>query len=78
MKPWMVPFVLGVLILGLSSSLVAGSSVQLVGAGLIGNPVPGKTITSPSDFGFAVTANGGPFVCSMVGPLTGGFRVSRS
>jgi len=48
MKPWILPVLLGALILGLSSSLVAGSSVQLVGAGLIGNPVPGKTITSPS------------------------------
>ena len=25
-------------------------------------------------FGFAVTANGGTFVCSMAGPLTGGFK----
>ena len=36
MKPWILPVLLGALILGLSSSLVAGSSVQLVGAGLIG------------------------------------------
>ncbi|MBI2200838.1 MAG: hypothetical protein HYU43_02740 [Armatimonadetes bacterium] len=48
--------------------------VQLVGAGLIGNPIAGKTINSPSDFGFAVTATGGTFVCSMAGPLTGGFK----
>jgi hypothetical protein len=39
--------------------------MQLVGAGLIGDPVPGKTIHSPSDFGLAVTADGGTFVCSM-------------
>jgi len=48
-------------------------SQQLVGAGLIGDPVPGKTIHSPSDFGLAVTADGGTFVCSMAGPLTGNF-----
>ena len=47
---------------------------QLVGAGLIGGPIPGKTIDSPSDFGFAVTRDGGTFVCSMAGPLTGGFK----
>ncbi len=48
--------------------------VRLVGAGLIGTPLPGKTIDSPSDFGFAVSAEGGSFVCSMAGPLTGGFK----
>jgi len=48
--------------------------MQVVGAGLIGRPVPGKTIDSPSDFGFAVTREGGTFVCSMAGPLTGGFK----
>lgn len=47
---------------------------QLIGAGLIGSPVPGKTINSPSDIGFAVTPDGGTFVCSMAGPLTGGFK----
>lgn len=52
----------------------AASTVQLVGAGLIGSPIPGKTINSPSDFGFAVTASGGTFLCSMAGPLTGGFK----
>ena len=45
-----------------------------MGAGLIGGPIPGKTINSPSDFGFAVTSEGGTFVCSMAGPLTGGFK----
>jgi hypothetical protein len=48
--------------------------MQLVGGGLIGSPIPGKTIDSPSDFGFAVTPDGGTFVCSMAGPLTGGFK----
>jgi hypothetical protein len=47
--------------------------MQLVGGGLIEEPISGKTIKSPSDFGFAVTPGGGTFVCSMAGPLTGGF-----
>jgi hypothetical protein len=69
---------LGVLVL--SVLLFAGplspgraSSMQLVGGGLIGSPIKGKTIDSPSDFGFAVTSAGGTFLCSMAGPLTGGF-----
>ena len=52
----------------------ASSTVQVVGGGLIGSPISGKTINSPSDFGFAATADGGTFVCSMAGPLTGGFK----
>jgi len=48
--------------------------MQVVGAGLIGRPIMQKTIPSPSDFGFAVTPDGGTFVCSMAGPLTGGFK----
>jgi len=66
--------------LALGALMVAGqtpsslaSSMQLVGGGLIGGPITGKTINSPSDFGFAVTPDGGTFVCSMAGPLTGGF-----
>lgn len=55
-------------------SAATAPPVQLVGGGLIGNPIAGKTINSPSDFGFAVTATGGTFVCSMAGPLTGGFK----
>ncbi len=47
---------------------------QLVGGGLIDRSIPGRTIDSPSDFGFAVTSEGGTFVCSMAGPLTGGFK----
>lgn len=47
---------------------------QLVGGALIGDPIPGKTISSSSDVGFAVAADGGTFVCSMAGPLTGGFK----
>lgn len=57
-----------------ASSTAATTSVQLVGAGLIGGPIAGKTINSPSDFGFAATASGGTFLCSMAGPLTGGFK----
>ncbi|MGQ0551404.1 MAG: hypothetical protein ACT4PY_17225 [Armatimonadota bacterium] len=54
--------------------LGAAPMTQLVGAGLIGAPISGKTIDSASDFGFAVTRDGGTFVCSMAGPLTGGFK----
>ncbi len=62
------------LLLAGASPSGAASALQLVGAGLIGSPIPGKTINSPSDFGFAVTPEGGTFVCSMAGPLTGGFK----
>jgi hypothetical protein len=62
----------GILLLtGLPTSGVPSS--QLMGGGLIGAPIQGKTINSPSDFGLAVTADGGTFVCSMAGPLTGNF-----
>jgi hypothetical protein len=47
---------------------------QIAGSGRIHDPLPGVTIPSPSDFGFAVDANGGTFVCSMFGPGTGGFK----
>ena len=69
-----VVLVVGVLLLAGSSPSGAASMMQVVGAGLIGRPIPGKTIDSPSDFGFAVTSEGGTFVCSMAGPLTGGFK----
>ncbi len=69
-----VVLVVGVFLLAGSSHSGAASMMQVVGAGLIGRPVPGKTIDSPSDFGFAVTSEGGTFVCSMAGPLTGGFK----
>jgi hypothetical protein len=52
----------------------AAAQGQLVGGALIGDPIPGKTIPSTSDVGFAVTSDGGTFVCSMAGPLTGGFK----
>lgn len=65
----------------LANLLLAGTrpaatapSTQLVGAGLISHPIKGKTISSASDFGFAVNAAGGTFLCSMAGPLTGGFK----
>jgi hypothetical protein len=65
----------GIILFFMSSFPVrAASSIQLVGAGLIGDPIAGKTINSPSDFGFAAAENGGTFVCSMAGPLTGGFK----
>jgi hypothetical protein len=51
----------------------AGQSSELTGSGQIGAPVIGRTITSPSDIGFAVTSSGGYFLCSMSGPVTGGF-----
>ena len=46
---------------------------SVVGGGRIGAEIPGQTIPSPSDFGFAVNEDGGTFVCSMAGPETGGF-----
>lgn len=70
--------VLTILVLSLIAEAVSAASMtQVVGGGLIGNPIPGKTIDSPSDFGFAVRADGGTFVCSMAGPLTGGFKGLR-
>ena len=56
------------------SALVESASLELVGAALISSPLAGKTIPSPSDVGFAVTAAGGTFICSMAGPVTGGFK----
>jgi hypothetical protein len=47
--------------------------LSVAGAGRIGPQIPGETIASPSDFGFAVSERGGTFVCSMAGPETGGF-----
>lgn len=70
---FLVVVALALLLTG-TQSTTAASPVQLVGAGLIGSPISGKTINSPSDFGFAATASGGTFVCSMAGPLTGGFK----
>ena len=51
--------------------------VSAVGAGRIGDPIPGATIPSLSDFGFAVSDDKGTFVCSMAGPETGGFAGFR-
>ena len=65
---------LGALALSAATHAVAAPMTQLIGAGLIGAPIPGKTIDSTSDFGFAVTRDGGTFLCSMAGPLTGGFK----
>jgi hypothetical protein len=52
-------------------AVIRGS--QLTGSGLISAPLAGRTISSPSDIGFAVTSSGGSFVCSMSGPVTGNF-----
>jgi len=46
---------------------------QIYGVGRVGDPIPGKTIPGPSDFGFTVDPDGGTFVCSMFGE-TGGFK----
>lgn len=64
---------LSVLLFASPTSLSGASSMRLVGGGLIGSPIEGKTINSPSDIGFAVIPDGMTFVCSMAGPLTGGF-----
>lgn len=69
-----VVLTLSVFLLAAVNPLTAAPMTQLVGAGLIGGPIPGKTIDSPSDFGFAATRDGGTFVCSMAGPLPGGFK----
>lgn len=69
-----VGFALLLLVLLPMPATEAASSLQLVGAGLIEHPIAGRTINSASDFGFAVTTAGGTFVCSMAGPLTGGFK----
>lgn len=47
---------------------------QVVGTGRIMRNLDGKTIPSPSDFGFSADGEGGTFVCSMFGPGTGGFK----
>jgi hypothetical protein len=46
---------------------------QIYGVGRVGEPIPGRTIPGPSDFGFTVDPEGGTFVCSMFGE-TGGFK----
>ncbi|MGH2426981.1 MAG: hypothetical protein ACRDF1_11980 [bacterium] len=69
---WLVLVLAALVVGGLSPAMAA--SVQVVGAGLISHPIKGRTISSASDFGFAATATGGTFLCSMAGPLTGGFK----
>ena len=58
---------------GFKAAATDSTNVSVFGGGRIGDPVPGKTIPSASDFGFAVDIDGGPFVCSTAGPETGGF-----
>lgn len=69
---WFILVIAALVVGGLSPAMAA--SVQVVGAGLISHPIKGKTISSASDFGFAVNRTGGTFLCSMAGPLTGGFK----
>lgn len=45
----------------------------VLGSGRVGEPLPGVTVPSPSDFSFAADEKGGFFLCSMFGPETGGF-----
>jgi len=52
----------------------AGRGPQIFGTGRVHDPLPDRTIPSPSDFGFTAHPGGGAFVCSMFGPETGGFR----
>jgi hypothetical protein len=52
----------------------AARGPQVYGVGRIQMPLDGRTVPSPSDFGFAASSEGGTFVCSMFGPETGGFR----
>jgi hypothetical protein len=70
-----VTLLLAVVVAGLAwvSNAKGSPQASAVGAGRIGNPIPGETLQSPSDFGFAVDNEGGTFVCSMAGPETGGF-----
>jgi hypothetical protein len=66
---------LGIAGLPVRDAVAARRGPRIVGSGRIsGTPVEGRTIESPSDFGFAVDQEGGLFVCSMFGPETGGFR----
>ena len=76
LKPrWVLSALCAVIVL--TSVSVAGAreapKPSVVGGGRIGAKIPGETIPSPSDFGFAVNEDGGTFVCSMAGPETGGF-----
>lgn len=64
----------GVRTLGARDAEANTKGPQIYGVGRIGQNLPGKTIPSPSDFGFAADATGGGFVCSMFGPETGGFK----
>jgi hypothetical protein len=68
----------GTAVLGLGSTVPASAarrSPQIVGTGRIMQNIVGKTVPSPSDFGFAADLEGGgTFVCSMFGPQTGGFK----
>src|SRR5258708_4606321 len=54
-----------------------GRDRSVMGTGRMGDPIQDVTISSASDFGFAVSDGGGTFVCSMGGPETGGFAGFR-
>jgi hypothetical protein len=66
--------VLGLAAFPPARAIAAPRGARIAGSGRIGAPVEGRTIPSPSDFGFAADAEGGFFVCSMFGPETGGFK----
>src|SRR5689334_3386683 len=65
---------LGALAAGVRSAAARKTGPQIFGSGRVKAPLSGRTIPSPSDFGFTAAAAGGNFVCSMFGPETGGFR----
>ena len=52
---------------------VRGGRKGLIGGGRIGEPLPDRTVPSPSDFAVAVDDQGGTFLCSMAGPDCSGF-----
>ena len=49
----------------------ASKGPQIFGSGRIGASLEGRTIPSPSDFGFTADPSGGTFVCSMFGETSG-------
>lgn len=51
----------------------ASASNGVVGGGQIGDPLPDRTVPSPSDVAIAVDDQGGTFLCSMAGPDCGNF-----
>lgn len=56
-----------------TSEAKGGRGAGIIGGGRIGEPLPGKTVLSTSDFAVAADENGGTFLCSMAGPDCSGF-----